>query len=109
MKIKIGTEDTTADVKLEDNYPDNSGIGVHYMDQYLKKLNFKSDDFEVKVRRRGLKVSLKINGKVGSGLMRRLTVSEDPKIMLQAALKEAAANAGYNYELVDGEFWIETI
>ncbi len=109
MKIKIGAEDSTADAKLAADYPDNSGVGVHYMDQYLKKLNFKSDDFEVKVRRRGLKVSLKINGNVGSGLMRRLTVSEDPKVMLQAALKEAAKGAGYNYELVDGEFWLEAI
>lgn len=109
MKFKVGTEDTSASQKLAADFPDNSGIGVHYMDQYLKPLNVKSDDFEVKAKRRGLKVSLKINGTVGSGLMRRLDISDDPRVMLQAALKEAAKNAGYAYSLEDGSFYFEGI
>lgn len=110
MKYKIGTEDLAAETKLAADFSDNSGIGVHYMDHYLKQLNVKSEGaYEVKAKRRGLKVSLKINGSVGSGLMRRLTVSEDPKVMLQAALKEAAKEAGYNYSLENGDFYIEAI
>jgi len=109
MKFKVGIEDTSAEAKLAADFPDNSGIGVHYIDQYLKPLNAKSDDFEVKAKRRGLKVSLKINGTVGSGLMRRLDVSEDPKVMLQAALAEAAKNAGYKYTLEDGAFFLEAL
>ncbi len=108
MKFKIGTEDLTANEKLAADFPDNSGIGVHYMDAYLKALHNKAEgDNEVKVKRRGLKVSLKINGEVGSGLMRRLDVSPEPKVMLQAALKEAAESAGYTYTLENGDFWLE--
>jgi len=109
MKFKVGIEDTSAASKLAADYPDNSGIGVHYMDQYLKVFNVKAEDFEVKAKRRGLKVSLKINGTVGSGLMRRLDVSTDPKVMLQAALVEAAKNAGYKYTLEDGAFFLEAL
>ena len=109
MKFKVGIEDASAEAKLAADFSDNSGVGVHYMDQYLKPLNAKSDDFEVKAKRRGLKVSLKINGSVGSGLMRRLDVSEDPKVMLQAALTEAAKNAGYAYSLKEGIFYLEAI
>ncbi len=109
MKFKVGNEDASAEVKLAADYPDNSGIGVHYIDQYLKPLNAKADDFEVKAKRRGLKISLKINGTVGSGLMRRLDISEDPKIMLQAALKEAAKNAGYKYTLEERAFFFEPL
>ncbi len=108
MKFKIGTENKEAEQKLAADFLDNSGIGVHYMDAYLKPFNSKVEgEYEVKVKRRGLKVSLKINGEVGHGLMRRLEVSSDPKIMLQAALKEAATEAGYNYTLENGEFWFE--
>lgn len=109
MKFKAGMEDNSAEVKLATDFPDNSGIGVHYMDQYLKALNTKSDDFEIKAKRRGLKVSLKINGSVGHGLMRRLEVSTEPKVMLQAALTEAAKNAGYVYSLEDGAFYFEAL
>ncbi len=110
MKYKIGTEDLAAEAKLAEDFLDNSGIGVHYMDHYLRQLNVKSEgEYEVKAKRRGLKVSLKINGSVGSGLMRRLTVSKDPKVMLQSALKEAAENAGYKYSLENGNFFLEAI
>jgi len=110
MKFKIGVENIAAEEKLAVDFPDNSGIGVHYMDAYLKPFNSKVEGkYEVKSKRKGLKVSLKINGEVGSGLMRRLDVSEDPKVMLQAALKEAAENAGYKYSLDNGEIWFEKI
>lgn len=108
MKFKIGTENKAAAEKLAPDFNDNSGIGVHYMDAYLKPFNSKVEgEYELRAKRRGLKVSLKINGVVGSGLMRRLTVSKDPKVMLQAALTEAAKNAGYQYSLESGEFWLE--
>lgn len=102
MKITIGKEITTSESKLASDYPDNSGIGVHYVDEYIKQLNVKNDEFEVKAKRKGLKVMLKINGVLGIGLMRRLDVSSDPKIMLQSALKEAAKEAGFEYKNTDG-------
>ncbi len=108
MKFKIGVENKEAEQKLAADFIDNSAIGVHYMDAYLKPFNSKEEgEYEVKVKRKGLKVSLKINGEVGHGLMRRLDVSPDPKVMLQAAIKEAASEAGYAYSLENGEFWFE--
>jgi hypothetical protein len=107
MKIVIGKEITTAESKLANDYPDNSGIGVHYVDEYIKQLNLKNDDFEVKAKRKGLKVMLKINGELGIGLMRRLDVSSDPKVMLQSALKEAAKEAGFEYTKIDGDLVFE--
>ncbi len=108
MKFKIGTENKEAEQKLEANFVDNSGIGVHYMDAYLKPFNSKVEgEYEIKVKRKGLKVSLKINGEVGHGLMRRLDVSPDPRVMLQAAITEAANEAGYAYSLENGAFWLE--
>jgi hypothetical protein len=108
MKFKIGVENKDAAQKLAAGFVDNSAIGVHYMDAYLKPFNSKVEgEYEVKVKRKGLKVSLKINGDVGHGLMRRLDVSPDPEVMLQAALKEAATEAGYAYSLDNGEFWLE--
>ena len=110
MKFKIGVENKDAEQKLAADFVDNSAIGVHYMDAYLKTLNSEvAEGNEVKVKRRGLKVSLKINGEVGHGLMRRLDVSPEPKVMLQAAIKEAVTDAGYIYSLENGEFWLEKI
>jgi hypothetical protein len=41
-----------------------------------------------------LKITLTVGDKSGDGLLRRLEVSRDPVVMLQAALQEAAAAAG---------------
>jgi hypothetical protein len=38
--------------------------------------------------------------------MRRLEVSKDPVVMLQAALKEAAKNAGVELEIDSGSVFI---
>lgn len=109
MKIEIGKENKSAEAKLAPEVQDKSGIGVHYADEYLKQFNVKNDDFEVKAKRKGLKIMLKINGVLGTGLMRRLEVSADPKIMLQAAIKEAAEEAGFDYKNEDGNLIFEKI
>ena len=46
------------------------------------------------LKRRGLKIVLSAGGKKGEGLMRRIDVSPDPVVMLDAALQEAARTAG---------------
>ena len=107
MKIEIGTENKAAEAKLAPEIQDKSGIGVHYVDEYLKQLNVKKDGFEVKAKRKGLKVMLKINGILGTGLMRRLDVSPDPVVMLQAALSEAAKEAGYEFKNENGKLSFE--
>ena len=74
---------------------DKSGIGVHYIDAYIKPMNAAlPDGTAVKCKRRGLKITLTVGGKKGEGIMRRLEVSTDPIVMLQAALQEAAGKAG---------------
>lgn len=108
MRFKVGNENTDAVQMLAEDFVDNSAIGVHYMDAYLDTFNNEVlEGHEVKVKRRGLKVSLKIDGVVGSGLMRRLDVSADPKVMLQAAITEAAISAGHSYVLEEGSFYLE--
>jgi hypothetical protein len=95
MKQKLCDVNTAAEEKLPPKMEDKSGIGVHYMDAFLKPMNAKlPDGTAVKAKRRGLKVTLQVGTKKGDGIMRRLQVSRDPKVMLPAALQEAAKNAG---------------
>ena len=95
MKQKLCDVNTAAEEKLPPKTDDKSGIGVHYMDAFLKPMNVKlADGTAVKAKRRGLKVTLQVGAKKGDGIMRRLQVSPDPKVMLPAALQEAAKNAG---------------
>src|SRR3954468_203581 len=94
MKTKLCDINATATEKLPPKMEDKSGIGVHYIDAYLKPMNGKlPDGTTIKCKRRGLKITLTAGTKKGDGIMRRLEVSKDPVMMLQAALKEAAKNA----------------
>jgi len=60
----------------------------------------------VKCKRRGLKITLTAGAKKGEGLMRRLEVSADPIVMLDAALQEAAAAAGIGLSVEDGAVFL---
>jgi hypothetical protein len=107
MKIKLCDVNPAATEKLPKNSDDKSGIGVHYIDAYIKPMNRKLDDgTPVKCKRRGLKIALSVGVKKGDGLMRRLDVSPDPVIMLQAALKEAAKAAEIELSVEDGAIFI---
>ena len=89
--------------KLPQRTDDKSGIGVHYVDAYLKPMNAKLDDGTlVKCKRKGLKITLTVGERKGEGLMRRLDVSPDPVAMLDAALQEAATGAGVALTVEDG-------
>src|SRR3954451_24773352 len=95
MKQRLCDINTAAAGKLPQHTDDRSGIGVHYVDAYIKPMNAKLEDgTAVKCKRRGLKITLTVGTKKGDGLMRRLEVSKDPVVMLAAALQEAAKNAG---------------
>jgi hypothetical protein len=107
MKTKLCDVNAAAVEKLPGKVDDKSGIGVHYMDAYLKPLNAKlPDGTAVKAKRRGLKVTLTVGAKKGDGIMRRLEVSKDPVVMLDAALKEAAKNAGVELSIEDGAIFV---
>jgi hypothetical protein len=108
MKIKLCDLNAAAREKLPQFTDDKSGIGVHYVDAYVKPMNVKLEDgTPVKCKRRGLKIVLSVGGRKGEGLMRRLAVGPDPLVMLPAALAEAAAAAGVGLTVEDGALFLD--
>lgn len=94
--------------KLPPAFAEKSGIGSHYVDAFVKPMNvILADGTKVTCKRRGLKITLIVGAKKGEGLMRRLTVSKDPVVMLQAALAEAATAAGVELKVGDAEIFLQ--
>ena len=109
MKQRLCEVNRAAVDKLPQRTDDKSGIGVHYVDAYLKPMNTKlADGTPVKCKRRGLKITLSVGDRKGEGLMRRLDVGPDPIVMLDAALQEAARAAGIELCVEDGAILIST-
>jgi hypothetical protein len=107
VTIKLCDINSAALEKLPARTDDKSGIGVHYVDAYIKPMNTTLEDGTVvKCKRRGLKIVLTAGEKKGEGLMRRLEVSSDPIVMLEAALQEAAKNAGVALGVTDGALYL---
>lgn len=107
MKQKLCDVNAGALDKLPQLTEDKSGIGVHYIDAYLKPMNVQLEDGTfVKAKRRGLKIALQAGTKKGEGLMRRLAVGPDPIVMLDAALQEAATAAGIELSVENGSIFI---
>lgn len=108
MKHRLCDINPAAVTKLPKESDDKSGIGVHYVDAYLKPMNTKLEDgTPVKCKRRGLKIMLSVGTKKGEGLMRRLEISRDPIVMLEAALQEAARGAGVQLTVQDGAILLD--
>jgi hypothetical protein len=107
MKVKLCDVNAAAMEKLPAKTDDKSGIGVHYVDAYVKPMNVKLEDgTAVKVKRRGLKIALSVGTTKGEGLMRRLAIGPDPVAMLDAALREAAQQAGVQLTVEDGAVFL---
>lgn len=107
MKVKLCDVNAEAVNKLPQHTDDKSGIGVHFVDAYIKPMNTKLEDgTAVRCKRRGLKITLSAGTKKGEGLMRRLEVSTDPVMMLNAALEEAAKAGGMDLMVEDGAIFI---
>ena len=105
--VKLCDLNQAAKEKLPPTTQDKSGIGVHYIDAFIKPMNTKiENDVRVSCKRKGLKLTLTVGTKKGEGLMRRLDVSRDPVVMLQAALQEAAKGAGIELKISDNEIFI---
>jgi hypothetical protein len=108
MKMKLCDVNSAAAEKLSASFPDKSGIGVHYVDAYVKPMNGSLEDgTKVKCKRRGLKVTLTVGTKKGDGLMRRLDIGSDPIVMLDASLQEAAKAAGVELRAEEGAIYID--
>jgi len=107
VKVKLCDVNPAAAEKLPQLTDDKSGIGVHYVDAYIRPMNTKlADGTPVKCKRRGLKIVLSAGGKKGEGLLRRIDVSPDPIVMLDAALQEAAKAAGIDLAVEDGAIFV---
>ena len=107
MRVKLCDVNQDAVNKLPGAMDDKSGIGVHYIDAWIKPMNTKLEDgTAIRCKRRGLKITLTAGGKKGDGLMRRLDVSTDPVVMLNAALQEAAQAAGVELAVEDGTIFV---
>lgn len=105
--IKLCDINAAAKEKLPPTFAEKSGIGTHYTDAYIKPMNTKlPDGTRVGCKRKGLKLTLTVGTKKGEGLMRRLDVSKDPIVMLQAALQEAAKAAGVELKVTDSEILV---
>ncbi len=108
MKLKLCDVNAEAEAKLPQFTGDKSGVAAHYVDAWLQPLNAKLEDgTAVRCKRRGLKLTLSAGGKKGEGLLRRLEYGPDPARMLQAALQEAAGNAGLGLSVEAGAVWLE--
>ncbi|MEK7781272.1 MAG: hypothetical protein AAB370_07210 [Verrucomicrobiota bacterium] len=104
---KLCDINTAAKEKLPPTFAEKSGIGAHYTDAFIKPMNTKlADGTRVSCKRKGLKITLTVGTKKGEGLMRRIDVSKDPVIMLNAALNEAAKAAGVEFKITDTEILI---
>jgi hypothetical protein len=107
MKSKLCDVNPAAKEKLPRFTEDKSGIGVHYVDAFIKPMNVKLDDgTTVKCKRKGLKITFQAGVNKGEGLMRRLDVSADPVVMLDAALQEAAKAADVGLSVEDGAIYL---
>jgi hypothetical protein len=105
--IKLCDIKSAAREKLPSVFRDKSGIGVHYVDAFIAPMNATlPDNLRVSCKRKGLRITLRVGTKKGDGLMRRLDVSSDPVVMLEAALQEAAKAAGVELKLTETEILI---
>jgi hypothetical protein len=106
-RVKLCDVNAAAVEKLPGKMEDKSGIGVHYVDAYLKPMNTRlPDGTAVKCKRRGLKITLTAGTKKGDGIMRRLQISPDPVAMLDAALQEAAKAANVGLFIEGGAIYL---
>ncbi len=104
---KLCDINAAAKEKLPPTFSDKSGIGVHYTDAFVKPMNTQlPDGTRVSCKRKGLKILLRVGANKGEGLMRRLDVSKDPVLMLNAALQEAAKAAGVELKITDSEIFV---
>lgn len=107
MKLKLCDVNTAALEKLPQLTADKSGIGVHYVDAYIKPMNATLENgVAVKCKRRGLKITLTAGDKKGEGLMRRLALGPNPIAMLNAALQEAAISGGMELTIENGGVYL---
>jgi hypothetical protein len=108
MMVSIPIDEAAADAFLPRNKLDGSGVGVNYVDAYLKAFKVTLDDGrKLLAKRRGIKITLTIGEQKGEGLLRRMVHGPDPKVLLKEALQEAAGSLGATIRLAPGMVELE--
>ncbi len=108
MKVIIAEENSDAEQLIPPATPDNSGIGVNYVDAYIKPFNTETTDgLQISCKRKGLKITLSIGDKTGEAIMRRIDHGPDVRRILREALKSAAVEAGANLTVEEGAICLE--
>ncbi|MDP6306609.1 MAG: hypothetical protein QGH02_04640 [Verrucomicrobiota bacterium] len=105
---KVIKENPVAAEWLPENKPDGSGIGVNYVDAFLKPLNCElEDELRLACKRRGLKITVSLGDRKGEAILRRIEHGPDVRSILHAALTEAFAQADAKCEPCDGNIRVE--
>jgi hypothetical protein len=108
MKIRLAEIDSKAESFSAPEFDDDSGVGVRYADLLLKPVRATlSDGRKIKVKRRGLKLTLSIGDDQGTGLLRRMQHGPDAKCMFFEAMTEAAQAVGARYFEEEGALFLE--
>jgi hypothetical protein len=108
MRISIPIDEEQADGFLPKNKLDGSGVGINYVDAYLKAFKLTLDDGrKLLAKRRGIKITLSVGDAKGEGLLRRMLHGPDPKILIKEALTEAAKQLGATVTIEPGVVEIE--
>lgn len=108
MKLRITDENLEAEKLIPPAAPDGSGIGVNYVDAYIKPMNVETEDgHKITCKRKGLKVILSIDDKTGEAIMRRIEYGPDVKNILRQALEAAAEEAEAQFSVEEGGVFLE--
>jgi hypothetical protein len=108
MKVTLGPENPEAEKQLSIRKHDGSGVGINYVDAYMKGVKLTTEDGrKITFKRRGLKLTFAIGDRVGDGLLRRLQNGPDEKNIVHKAIEEAAGNAGARFAVEDGVMTLE--
>lgn len=103
MKVTIPIDEAQADNFLPGNKLDGSGVGVNYVDAYLKAFKVTLEDGrKLLAKRRGIRITITIGDAKGEGLLRRVAYGPDPKVLIREALSEAAQALGAEFRSVPG-------
>jgi hypothetical protein len=107
MKLFLVKENLDAEQLIPPNAPDNSGIGINYVDAYLKPLNtILENGTKIVCRRAGLKINVTIGDQLGDAIIRRVDHGPDVRDMLREALHTAARKAGAELVVEDNSMYL---
>jgi len=108
MKLFITAENVEAEKLIPPAAPDGSGIGVNYIDAYLKPMNVETEDGrKITCKRKGLKILFSIDDKQGAAIMRRVDHGPDVKNILRQAILTATEETGAHFSVESGGVFLE--